>query len=157
DRNFLETPERVARFYVEMFEPKTTEWATFPEDYNDFVLLKNHRVYSLCPHHLLPVELDVSIAYVPDGNVLGLSKLARLLDECNSGPLLQERFTKEVTERLKGLCPGIRGAACLIEGVHGCTKIRGVRTEAKFVTYHLEGLFREDPGMEERFFQLTRR
>lgn len=157
DRNFLETPERVARFYVEMFQPKEHEWATFPEDYNDFVLLKNHRVYSLCPHHLLPVELDISIAYVPDGNVLGLSKLARLLDECNSGPLLQERFTKEVTERLKGLCPGIRGAACLIEGVHGCTKIRGVRTEAKFVTYHLEGLFKEDPGMEERFFQLTRR
>ena len=157
DRNFLETPERVARCYIEMFQPKETEWATFPEDYSDFILLKDHKIYSLCPHHLLPVEFTVAVAYVPDGRVLGLSKLARLLSECNTGPLLQERFTKDVVARLTSLCPGTQGAACLVEGVHGCTKIRGVRTDAKVVTYHLEGLFREDPGMEERFFQLTRR
>lgn len=157
DRNFLETPERVARFYQEMFGRKEQEWATFPEEFTDFVLLRDHLMYSLCPHHLLPVEFNVSVAYVPNGEVLGLSKLARVLEECNSRPLLQERFTKDVTTKIDDICKGTLGAACLIEGVHGCTKIRGVRTGAKFITYHLEGVFKEDPTMEKRFFELVRR
>lgn len=157
DRNFIETPERVARFYNEMFNSKETQYATFPEKYSDFVLLHGHRMYSLCPHHLLPVEFTVSLAYIPDGHVLGLSKLARLLDECNNGPLLQEKFTTTALSLLKDNCPSIRGAACLIEGVHGCTRIRGVRSDGRFITYKLDGLFVEDPSLEDRFFTLARR
>src|SRR5258708_28963964 len=94
DHNYAETPERYARALVEMFSPPETEWATFEEDFSDFILLRGHTMWSLCPHHLLPVNFNVSLAYVPNGNVLGLSKLARLLYECNDGLLLQERFTK---------------------------------------------------------------
>jgi GTP cyclohydrolase I len=157
DRNFMDTPDRVARFYSEMFSAKDTEWATFPEDYTDFILLRRHRMWSLCPHHLIPVRLDVSLAYIPDGQVLGLSKLARVLDEANNRPLLQERFTKEVLERVHQICHGVKGCAVLVEGQHGCTLIRGVRSDAEFVTYRLDGIFREQPELEERFFQLARR
>ena len=157
DRNYIETPERVARFYREMFDKKEVEYATFPEDYSDFILLSGHRMYSLCPHHLLPVEFTVALAYIPSGDVLGLSKLARLLDECNTGPLLQEKFTTQALEVLRSNCPGVRGAACLVEGVHGCTRIRGVRSDGRFVTYKLEGMFKEQPELVERFFTLARR
>lgn len=157
DRNFLDTPNRVARFYEEMFFAKDTEWATFPEDFTDFILLRRHRMWSLCPHHLIPVRFDVSLAYIPNGEVLGLSKLARVLDEANTKPLLQERFTTEVINNVHSICRNVKGAAVLIEGQHGCTLIRGVRSDAEFVTYRLDGVFREQPELEERFFQLARR
>lgn len=157
DHNYLETPERVARMYMEMFGPKEREWATFEEEFTDFILLKGHTLYGLCPHHLLPVELHISLAYIPNGHVLGLSKLARICDEVNTGPMLQERFTVEVLSRLEELCPGIRGAACLIDGQHGCTKVRGIRSDGRFTTYRLSGVFKEDPALEERFFVLARR
>lgn len=155
DRNYTRTPFRVAKFYAEMFSPPENEWATFPEDYNDFIMLREHRMYSLCPHHLLPVEFTVSMAYIPNGNVLGLSKLARVLDECNRGPILQERFTSDVVTRIGTLCPGVQGTACLIRGVHDCTKIRGVHSDGHFLTYKLQGAFVERPELEARFFQLA--
>ena len=155
DRNFLLTPERVARYYAELFEKKDTEFATFPESYNDFILLRNHRMFSLCPHHLLPVRFDVSLAYVPNGHVLGLSKLARVLDECNSGPLLQEKFTGDVVKEMGNICQGVQGVACVIVGKHGCTEIRGVRSNAEFVTYKLSGCFNDNEKLAERFFYLT--
>lgn len=155
DHNYIDTPERVARMYVEMFTPKENEWATFEEDFSDFILLKGHTLYGLCPHHLLPVELVISLAYVPNGHVLGLSKLARICDEVNTGPMLQERFTVEVLTRLEELCPGIRGAACIVDGQHGCTKVRGVKSDGRFTTYRLSGCFKDDPELESRFFTLA--
>lgn len=159
DRNFLDTPNRVARFYAEMFTHKDNGWATFPEEYSDFILLRGHRMWSLCPHHLLPVRFDVSLAYIPSSHVLGLSKLARVLDEANTGPLLQEKFTKEVIDHVYQICDGVKGCAVYVEGQHGCTLIRGIRSNAEFVTYRLSGVFRDAPELEERFFQLcgTRR
>lgn len=157
DPNFIETPERVAKFYKEMFEPKETNYAVFPEEYTDFIMLRRHRMFSLCPHHLLPVEFFVSLAYIPAGRVLGLSKLARVLDDCNTEPLLQERFTKKAVEAIRELSKDCVGAACLVEGQHGCTKIRGVRSDAWFVTYRLEGFFQNDERLEQRFFDLARR
>lgn len=157
DRNFIETPERYARALKELFNDKRDDWATFQEEYSDFILLRNHKLYSLCPHHLLPVRFYVSLAYVPNGNVLGLSKLARLLDDCNNNPLLQERFTTDILEKVYDVCPGTKGAACLIEGTHGCLEIRGVRSDAHFVTYKMKGCFEKDPALEERFFRLATR
>jgi GTP cyclohydrolase I len=157
DRNYRDTPERVARMYAELFGPKDREWATFPEDFNDFILLRGHTLYTMCPHHLLPVDLRVSIAYIPNGHVLGLSKLARVLDECNTGPVLQEKFTKDCLRVLLEICPGVRGAACLVAGRHDCTRIRGVRSDADFITYKLAGDFATDRDLEKRFFDLTRR
>src|SRR6478752_4962379 len=83
DRNYTHTPERYAKALMEMFAAPDTDWAVFPENTNDLILLRDHRLYSLCPHHLLPVKLVVSVAYIPDGHVLGLSKLARVTQECN--------------------------------------------------------------------------
>ena len=157
DHNYLDTPERYARALDEMFNPKETEWATFKEDFSDFILLRGHQMWSLCPHHLFPVNFNVSLAYIPNGHVLGLSKLARLLHECNRGPLLQEAFTKAAISKLHEICPSVQGAACFIQGEHGCLSMRGVKSDADFVTYHLDGVFAADKSLEERFFNLVRK
>jgi GTP cyclohydrolase I len=157
DHNFTDTPERYAKALNEMFSSDDTEWATFHEEYTDFILLRGHRMYSLCPHHLFPVKFKVSLAYVPSGNVLGLSKLARLLQDCNDGPLLQEAFTKRAIEKVHAICDGVQGVACLVEGTHGCLEMRGVRSPADFVTYRMDGVFSTDRDLERRFFELARR
>lgn len=157
DPNYRDTPERVARMYAEMFAPREREWSTFDEDYSEFVMLRGHSMYSLCPHHLLPVHFNVTLAYVPDGHVLGLSKLARICDEVNTGPILQERFTVDVLSCLASMVPSIKGAACLIDAEHGCIKVRGVKSSGRLTTYRMTGCFKEDPTLEERFFTLAQR
>lgn len=156
DHNYLETPERYARALGEMFNGQDTEWATFQEEFTDFILLRGHRMYSLCPHHLFPVKFEVSLAYIPNGEVLGLSKLARLLQDCNSGPLLQEAFTKRAIDKVHEICNGVQGVACLVEGEHGCLSMRGIRSSADFVTYRLDGMFGTDRDLEHRFFELAK-
>lgn len=155
DRNYAETPERYARALSEMFTPKETEWATFPESYADFILLRGHTLWSLCPHHLLPVHLQVFVAYIPNGEVLGLSKLARVLHECNPGPTLQEGFTRTVCDRLHSITPSNHGVACLVVGEHGCMRLRGIKSSADVVTFAATGEFQTDNGLRDRFFQLT--
>lgn len=155
DHNYTDTPERYAKALMEMFQPKETEWATFEEDFSDFILLRGHKLWSLCPHHMLPVHLEVSIAYMPSGKVLGISKLARLLDECNNGPVLQERFTKLVIDKISEICPGLKGAACSITGVHSCMAMRGVKSQGDLVTWKLSGAFQEQESLANRFFTLT--
>lgn len=157
DRNFAETPERYARALEELFTPKQTEWATFSESYSDFILLRGHVLWSLCPHHLLPVRMEVSVAYIPNGEVLGLSKLARVLHECNPGPILQEAFTRQVVERIDDITGDNHGAACLVQGTHDCMQIRGVKTNGDVVTYKLTRDFLDKPHVQDRFFQLTGR
>lgn len=157
DHNYTDTPERYARALKEMFDEQDTEWATFEEEFTDFILLRGHQMWSLCPHHLFPVKLNVSLAYIPNGQVLGLSKLARLLQDCNNGPLLQEAFTKRAILKLKSICPGVHGVACFIQGEHGCLSMRGIKSTADFVTYKLDGDFLTDKDLERRFFDLTRK
>ena len=157
DHNYTETPERYARALKEMFSAQDTEWATFEEDYTDFILLRGHIMWSLCPHHLFPVRFKVSLAYVPAGKVLGLSKLARILEDCNTGPLLQEAFTKRAISKVHDICEAVQGVACLVEGEHGCLQMRGIRSNADFVTYRLDGVFTTVPALESRFFELARR
>lgn len=155
DHNFTDTPERYARALYEMFNPTETEWATFEESYSDFILLRGHEMFSLCPHHLFPVRFRVYLAYVPDGHVLGLSKLARLLHECNRKPVLQEAFTKEVIDKVRKVCTGVKGIACFVQGEHGCLSMRGIKSNADFVTYRLDGSFLQDKDLERRFFDLV--
>jgi GTP cyclohydrolase IA len=154
DRNYAETPERVARAYAEMFEADSdNEYTAFDEEYADFILLRRHKIWSLCPHHLFPVRLIVSVAYLPAGKVLGLSKLARVLNDCNPGPILQEAFTREVVSRLDEIveCTGV---ACFVEGSHGCMQIRGVKTDGDIVTSAFSGSFLTSARLQDRFFQL---
>jgi GTP cyclohydrolase IA len=154
DRNYAETPERVARAYEEMFRPNESEYATFEESYADFILLRHHTIWSLCPHHMFPVRLITSVAYIPDGEVLGLSKLARVLSDCNPGPVLQEAFTRQVTERLSGIV-STKGTACFVEGTHGCMQIRGVKTTGDVITSAFSGVFKTDVRLQDRFYTLT--
>lgn len=156
DNNFLETPERYARAMVEMFNPPDVEYPTFEEQYSDFVLLRGHVLYSLCPHHLIPAEFTCDLAYIPDGDVLGLSKLARLLQDINRGPLLQEKFTRDITTKMREVLPKVKGVACVVSGKHGCARIRGIKTCANFITYNFTGAFK-DAVNEQRFFELLRR
>lgn len=151
DENYSETPERYCRFLVELFKPKPTNFVTFPQATSDFILFKDHRLWTLCPHHLLPVELVASIAYMPGKEVLGLSKLARIMHEVNNQPLLQERFTEDVCLKLIEQVSDVKGVACYVKGQHGCTRIRGVQSEGWFVTYKTWGTLSE-PAMEQRFF-----
>jgi GTP cyclohydrolase I len=156
DRNFAATPERVAKVYKELFTVEETEFATFEENYNDFILVRNHVVWSMCPHHLLPVRMEVSVAYIPNGEVLGLSKLIRVINEANTGPIMQESFTRTIVDKLQLLAVGAKGSACIVTGVHDCMRIRGVRSPADVVTYNLTGEFLHSQPLQDRFFELCR-
>lgn len=155
DDNFRHTPNRYARLIREMFDGKEPEWTTFAEDYTDFVMLRKHRIWTFCPHHLLLVEMIVTIAYIPQGEVLGLSKLARILHETNRGPMLQERFGRESLRRLMKVCR-TSDCAIFIIAKHGCMQARGIQSTGDVVTYRLEGMFDKDPTMQQRFFTLAR-
>ncbi len=154
DPNFSETPERYTRFISELFYKEAVDYATFPEAYSDFLLFRGHQMWSLCPHHLLPVQFTCSVAYIPSTQVLGLSKLARVLDEANRQPLLQERFTKDVVDHLYANVEGLQGAACFIDGRHDCTRIRGVKSDGHFITYHTRGKLKET-NVERQFLDLV--
>lgn len=143
DENFRETPERVAKILAEdLTIPKKEDleklFITFPEEHDQLIVLKNHKVLTRCPHHLERVEFKVSLGYIPKGRVLGVSKLARLADFLAKGCVLQETYTDKLVDTLMQLLHPV-GAACLVEGVHGCMKHRGVKTEGSIVTHAFRG------------------
>lgn len=159
DENFADTPNRVARLYVEMFginkhadeEVDHILSKAFPGSYEEMVLVKNISVPSMCPHHLLVVNYNVSLAYIPrkGGKVLGLSKLSRLAQLVAAKPALQEQTTYDLANILYTKLKA-RGAACFIEGKHSCVSVRGIKDrEAVTVTSAVRGLFR-DPGEKSR-------
>lgn len=154
--NFEETPKRVARAYGEIFDglfdngSKVTEILskTFPAKSAEMITVGPIQIWSMCPHHLLPVMLRVWLAYIPKKKVLGLSKLARLAELVAKKPALQEDTTAEIAQLLqKGLQP--KGAACLIRGRHLCMEMRGVKKEACTTTTALEGVFKESTARAE--------
>jgi len=154
-RNFLETPERVARMYKELFQHEEPNWETFPERYCDVIVFRGHKVWGLCSHHLLPMHLSVSVAYIPSsGRVLGLSKLGRLIDYCNNRPMLQEELTSNICERLSKVTQ--ESTAVYAEGRHLCVAMRGVKSEGEFVTYATSGKFTDSEYYRGLFFDLVR-
>lgn len=155
DHNFKDTPSRYAKAMEEMFGAKKNSFTTFEEKYVDMVLLRNHVLYTLCPHHLFQVKLSVDLAYFPGTRVLGLSKLVRLLDNINTGPLMQESFTTRVIEELDTYLQNNRGVAVKVVGVHGCMTARGVKTHGDVVTYKYSGQFKTEPNYQDRFLHLV--
>jgi len=156
DHNFATTPARVAKVYQEMFCPKETGWPVFDEEYTDIVILKGHTFYTLCPHHMLPVEIRASVAYFPNGKVIGASKLARLIHEVNRKPLTQEKLTDLICGAIKEYTKGTsKGEAVLLQGEHDCFKIRGIKSDASMVTYKFKGCF-DEPENQRRFLELVR-
>lgn len=155
----LKTPSRVARAYAELLsglkdEPKRHLQTVFKERYDEVVLLRNIEFHSICEHHLLPFTGKAHVAYLPDGKVVGLSKLARLVDGYARRPQVQERLTTQIADALMEELNPI-GAACVIEATHTCMTIRGaMKPGSTMVTSALRGIFRENPSSRVEILSL---
>jgi len=148
DREGLrETPARVARLYAEMFDglhqdPRDHLKRFFSEKYDEIVLVRDISFSSMCEHHLLPFVGKAHIGYLPDGRVIGLSKLARVVDTVAKRPQIQERMTETIANLLIEEL-NVKGVAVVIEAMHTCMTIRGVKKpEAVCVTSAMKGAFR---------------
>ncbi|MBX3379078.1 MAG: GTP cyclohydrolase I FolE [Phycisphaeraceae bacterium] len=152
DREGLrKTPNRVARSYAELMsglpiDPQVYMRTVFKDGYNQVVLLRNIPFHSMCEHHLLPFTGRAHVAYLPDGKVLGLSKIARLVDAFSMRPQLQERLTDQIADAImEGLQP--RGAVCVVEATHNCMTTRGIKKPGStMVTSAIRGIFQTDPS-----------
>ncbi len=125
------TPQRVARMYAELFaglhqDPVDVLEAVFSEEYDELVVLRDISFSSLCEHHLMPFEGVVHIAYLPDGQVVGISKLARMVDIFAKRPQVQERLTTQICDLIMSKVRA-KGAAVVIKATHTCMTCRGVR------------------------------
>jgi len=145
----LETPARVARMYAEMFsglhdDPRIHLKKVFTEKYDEVVLVKDITFNSMCEHHMLPFYGKAHIGYVPQGKVLGLSKLARVVEVVSKRPQVQERMTETIADLMVSeLNP--KGVAVVVEASHSCMTIRGVKKPASMcVTSAMRGLFRSN-------------
>jgi GTP cyclohydrolase I len=157
--HLTDTPRRVARAYGELLTPRSFDLTTFPNDegYDELVLAKGIPFQSLCQHHLLPFHGVAHVGYIPAGRILGLSKLARVVELFARGLQVQERLTGQVAgwleERLEP-----KGVGVVLEAEHLCMSLRGVRaTGSRTVTSALRGLVRDDPRTRTEFFGLTGR
>ncbi len=149
DREGLrETPDRVARMYAEVFQglhqdPRFHLKKLFTQKYDEMVLIRDIRFVSFCEHHLLPVVGRAHVAYIPNGRVVGLSKIPRVLDVLSKRPQMQERLTEELAELLMRELDA-KGVAVVIEGTHSCMTIRGVnKSDSSFVTSAMRGTFKD--------------
>ena len=155
----LETPRRVAHMYAEMFsglhlEPQRHLNVTFPETYDEMVLVRDIGFTSMCEHHLLPFTGVAHIAYIPNGKVTGLSKLARVVEEVSRRPQVQERMTQTIAELVEKHL-STAGVGCVISAEHSCMAIRGVRKPGSTtVTSALRGIFKTDPSTRTEFMSL---
>lgn len=144
-----ETPARVARMYAEMFaglkkDPKIHLKKVFTETYDEVVLIKDITFCSMCEHHLLPFTGKAHVGYLPDGKVVGLSKLARVVEDVARRPQVQERMTEEIANLVENEL-GARGVAVVLEASHSCMTIRGVRKPGSMcMTSSMRGIFREN-------------
>lgn len=157
DPNYKNTPKRVAKLYREIMNPKRlrAHEASFPCTYDEMIVLRSHHVHTMCPHHLLPVELIVSVGYVPSKSMLGLSKLARVAESVLTRPMLQEEYTDLVAFTLHQLCEP-KGIGVHVVGHHGCMRHRGVRTTGDVVTQRLRGVFLLNGETRNEFLQIVR-
>lgn len=155
------TPERVANAYGELFaglheDPRSHLAVTFDEHHHEMVVLRDIPFASVCEHHLLPFTGRAHIGYIPQGRVVGLSKLARLVEGFARRPQVQERLTSEIADAImETLQPD--GCGVMIEAVHTCMTLRGVRKPgATMVTSAVRGGFRRRPETRAEFFSIVR-
>jgi GTP cyclohydrolase I len=151
------TPGRMARAYAELFTPRPFDLTTFPNDegYDELVLARRIPVRSVCEHHLLPFVGTAHVGYLPGARILGLSKLARVVEHFACRPQVQERLTKQVADWLQThLEP--KGVGVVIEAEHCCMTLRGVQaTGSSTMTSTLLGLLRSDARSRSEFLALT--
>jgi GTP cyclohydrolase I len=157
----LETPDRVARMYAEVFaglhlDPRVHLRRTFTQRYDEMVIVKDIEFSSCCEHHLLPFNGMAHIGYLPNGKVVGLSKLARVVEVVARRPQVQERMTETIADLVMDeLQP--RGVGVIVEASHSCMTIRGVRKAASVTTTSaLRGLVKTNPSTRAEFMTLVR-
>lgn len=161
DPNFKDTPLRVAKMFQHFFRDKQEEaiaeiaTKVFPSKNDQLVIVKDIKCFGMCPHHLAPIEYNIAIGYVPQGKVLGLSKLARLAIAVTSYPKLQEDITKEIVDVLEEQLKPL-GAMCVVNGLHGCMRFRGVEMESATITSDCRGVLRTVPEARAEFLNLLK-
>ena len=157
DSTMSETPKRMAKAYCELLTPQGFEMTSFPNDgnYDELVLVKDIPFHSLCEHHLLPFMGRAHIGYIPGERILGISKLARIVEKFASGFQVQERLTAQIANFIQEeLNP--KGVGVVLIADHSCMSLRGVKsTGAKTVTSSLKGLLRDSDRSRAEFFSLT--
>jgi GTP cyclohydrolase I len=152
-----DTPARMARAYAELFTSPSFELTTFPneEGYDEMVLARSIPVRSVCEHHLLPFVGVAHVGYLPGERILGLSKLARVVEYFAHRPQVQERLTKQIADWLAGQLAA-KGVAVVIEAEHSCMTLRGVQAAGtRTVTSALIGTLRNDARSRAEFFALA--
>lgn len=154
-----ETPERVARMYAEMFaglhkNPATVLHKTFVEKYDEMVLVRDISFESMCEHHLLPFFGKAHIAYLPNGKIVGLSKLARVVEIFSRRPQVQERMTEDVADLLMNELDA-KGVGVVLAAAHTCMSIRGIRKPGSITTTSaMRGTFKTNPATRSEFMAL---
>lgn len=157
----IDTPKRVVKSWQELFsgygkDPKDLLTVFDADGCDQIVLLKDIEVYSMCEHHMLPFFGKAHVAYIPNGRVIGISKLARLVDLFSRRLQIQERIGEQVTAAImEYLNP--KGAACIIEAQHMCMKMRGVgKQNSVMTTSSMKGVFFTNPSAKEELMQLIK-
>ena len=157
----LETPDRIARMYTEIFSGMDEDGEVplskvFTVDSSEMVLEKDIVFYSMCEHHMMPFYGKAHVAYIPDGKVVGLSKLARTVEIYAKRLQIQERMTGQIADAImKYLTP--KGVMVVLEAEHMCMTMRGVRKPgSKTVSIAVRGVFEENTELQNRFFQMLR-
>jgi len=155
----LKTPERVVKMFLEFTEgygkkaEDIVKEAIFEEEYDGMIVVKDIEFVSLCEHHLLPFFGKVHVGYIPDKKLIGLSKIPRIVEVFSKKLQVQERLTKEISNFIERVI-NPKGSGVVIEAVHLCTSIRGVKKkEVKFVTSIMKGIFKEDDDIKEEFLK----
>jgi GTP cyclohydrolase I len=154
-----DTPERVARMYAELLDgyrmdpQELVNGALFEESYDEMVIVRDIEFYSLCEHHLLPFVGRAHVAYFPHGKVIGLSKIPRIVDMFARRLQVQERMTRQIAEFIDTLLHPY-GVAVVIEGLHLCATMRGVRKhDARMTTSAMFGAFRKNLATRQEFLE----
>ena len=158
DESLADTPRRVAAAYAELLTPVPFVATTFPNDegYDELVVARDIPFHSLCKHHLLPVHGVAHVAYLPGARIVGLSKLARVVESFARDLQVQERLTVQVAGWLEETVQP-RGVGVVLEAEHTCMSLRGVRKPgARTVTSALRGTLRDDARTRAEFFAIVR-
>ena len=157
----IKTPSRVARameFLTQGYSQSAEDvvgGAIFKEEHDNMIMVRDIELYSMCEHHMLPFFGKAHVAYIPNGKIVGLSKIPRIVDVFARRLQVQERLTEEIAE---GLCSVLHpsGVGVVIEAYHLCMMMRGVQKQnSKTITSALRGVFREDPKTRDEFLRLA--
>ena len=158
DESLRDTPRRVARLYAELLTPEEFDATTFPNEggYDELVVARAIPFHSLCEHHLLPFVGVAHVGYLPGERIIGLSKLARVVDRFARSLQVQERLTTQIAHTLEEVLQP-RGVAVVVEALHMCMLMRGVEKQnSKAVTSAMLGAFRENAETRAEFMELIR-